>query len=82
MAFEFFNEFIKPVLAEDKAAIVLGGFGDDSSVIKSYLELAVTIRRFQNFEGYEANMESFKNVVIKTLKPELFEKLFESFMAN
>ena len=82
MAFKFFDEFIKPVLAEDKACTVMGCFIDDYSLIETYLELAVTIRKFQNFEGYEANMESFKNVIIKTLKPELYEELFESFMAN
>ena len=82
MAFEFFNEFIKPVLAEDKASTVMGCFVDDSSLIETYLELVTTIRKFQHFEGYEANMKSFKKAVIKTLKPELYEKLFESFMAN
>ena len=82
LAFEFFNELIKPVLAQDKACTVMGCFINDSSLIETFLELVTTIRKFQHFEDYEANMESFKKAVIKTLNPILYEKLFESLMTN
>ena len=84
MALEFFNEFIKPALSNNKYFSDIKVLKESSykENIKIYFELFKTIRKFEKSEGYEENMESFKDAIIKTLNPEQYEKLLGSFMSS
>ena len=82
LAFEFFKEVIKPILAEDKDWIVMVCSLDEASLIETYLELVKTIQKFQHFESYEANMKSFNKVINKNVKPEVYKELFENLMTG
>ena len=85
VAFDFFNKTIQPVLSNHDAFSELKNQNNGFSIKENwdaYSYLVKSILKFKKCEGYESNMESFKDAIIKTLKPGSYEKLFESFATN
>ena len=83
LAFELFNECIKPVLVNHNQFSDIKNSSEGYSAkinVDIYSDLLTTILKLEKYAGFETNMENFKNSIIATLDVDSYEKLFESLM--